>query len=91
MEYIVIVRFDLSKPFAHWASCFDEHEPARIELGITTLFRYAVIGQQAAIYAVRTAQPRLVHDVIYAPSLRKEIEASGFIVGSEQITLCESE
>lgn len=88
-EFLVVVRVALSLPYAHWEACFDGDKEARAAGGITDVFRAPVLGQQAALYGVRTTQPRMVHDFVYEPLKRAEIESSGFIVGAETITVCE--
>lgn len=88
-RFLVVVKLRLSRPYLHWQACFDADREAREEAGIESVFRAAVIGEQAAIYAVRTSTPRIVHDFIYDPIKRAEIEASGFVVGSEEIAICE--
>lgn len=91
MTFVVIVKFRLSLPYEHWVAQFDAHDAARRTTGVETLFRYPVIGEQSAVYGVRTERPRTVHDTIYDPAIRDMIEASGFIVGSEEIILCEAD
>jgi len=87
--FLVVVKVRLNRPYAHWQSCFDADRENRAAAGITDVFRHPVIGEQAALYAVRTANPRMVHDFVYDPAARPGIEASGFVVGAEEITLCE--
>lgn len=88
-KFLVVVKVPLSLPYAHWQACFDADRAARAAAGIDDVFRAAIIGEQAALYGVRTAHPRMVHDFVYDPGKRPEIEASGFIVGAETITICE--
>ena len=88
-RFLVLVKLRLSQPYLHWQTCFDADREAREAAGIESVFRAAVIGEQAAIYAVRTSTPRIVNDFIYDPAKRVEIEESGFVVGSEEITVCE--
>lgn len=87
--FLVVVKVRLSLPYAHWESCFDADRAARAAAGIEDVFRCPVMGEQAVLYGVRTPNPRMVHDFIYDPRKRPEIEASGFMIGSEQITICE--
>jgi hypothetical protein len=89
MKFVLVVRVQLCRPFAHWKQHFDAHRDARRAGGIEDVFCYPVIGEQAVIYGVRTSTPRSVHDMIYDEAIRPLIEASGFVVGSEQITVCE--
>jgi len=89
LKFLVVVRVPLNKPFAFWKERFDAHRAARAESGIQDVFARPVIGEQAALYAVETATPRAVHDMIYDEQVRPQIEASGFIVGREIITVCE--
>ncbi|EJL30813.1 Protein of unknown function (DUF3764) [Caulobacter sp. AP07] len=91
MKFLLVVKLSLSKPFAHWAERFDQHSQARAAAGIEDVFRHPVIGEQAAVYAVRTTTPRAVHDMIYDPAVRGHIEESGFVIGSEQILVCDGE
>lgn len=88
-RFLVVVRLRLDRPYAHWQSCFDADQDARAAAGISDVFRAAVVGDQAAVYAVRTDNPRLVHDYIYDPNVRPAIEGSGFVIGSEAIAVCE--
>jgi len=87
--YLVVVKVRLCLPYAHWESCFDADKPARAAAGIEDVFRYPVQGEQAALYGVKTAHPRMVHDFVYDPEKRPFVEASGFVVGREDITICE--
>jgi hypothetical protein len=89
MKFFVIVQVRLTKPFAFWKERFDSHREARRAAGIHDRFAHPVIGEQAAVYAVETQTPRAIHDMIYDEAVRPEIEASGFVVGEEIITLCE--
>jgi hypothetical protein len=89
MKFFVIVKVKLAKPFDFWKERFDSHSSARREAGIFDKFAYPVIGEQAAVYAVETATPRAIHDMIYDDSVRPQIESSGFVIGQEVITLCE--
>jgi len=88
MEFVVVVKFSLSKPYDHWVKAFDDHQVARQGSGIKDIFRHPVIGEQSVVYAVRTSNPRAVHDMIYGEE-RAHIEESGFVVGSEIINVCE--
>jgi hypothetical protein len=88
-SFLVVVKLRLDRPYTHWQGCFDADRGPREAAGIRDVFRAAVIGEQAAIYAVRTSHPRLVHDYIYDPAIRPAIEGSGFIIGSESIAVCE--
>lgn len=90
MDFLVVVRVPLVKPFSFWKERFDAHRPARSAAGIEDVFAYPVVGEQAVLYAVKTRTPRAVHDLIYDEAARAEIEASGFVVGREQITVCEA-
>lgn len=89
MDFLVVVRVELCKPFDFWKGHFDAHREERRKAGIEDVFCHPVIGAQAALYGVRTTTPRLVHDMVYHDEIRPLIEASGFVVGSEQITVCE--
>jgi hypothetical protein len=89
MEFMVVVRVRLHRPFAQWKAEFDAHRETRANTGVHDAFCYPIVGEQAALYGVRTAFPRLVHDMVYDAEIRPVVEASGFVVGSEQITLCE--
>ena len=89
MEFLVVVHVALSKHFAFWKSHFDAHGDERKKVGIVDVFCCPIIGAQAALYGVRTKFPRRVHDMIYDELIRQLIEASGFVVGSELITICE--
>jgi len=89
VNFLVVVKVPLVKPFAYWKQRFDAHRDARRQAGIEDVFAHPVIGEQAVLYAVRTATPRAVHDLIYDEAARPQIEASGFVVGREQITVCE--
>ncbi len=89
MEFLVVVHVSLSKPFNFWKGHFDAHREERRKGGIIDVFCHPIIGSQAALYGVRTKTPRLVHDMIYDDEIRKLVEASGFVVGSEKITVCE--
>lgn len=88
-RFLVVVKLRLDRPYAHWQSRFDADRGPRESAGIFDVFRAAVVGEQAAIYAVRTDNPRLVHDYIYDPAMRPAIEESGFVIGSERISICE--
>lgn len=88
-QFLVVVKVRLSLPYAHWEACFDADRQARSAGGIEDVFRYPVMGEQAALYAVKTAHPRMVHDFVYHPEKRPEIERSGFVVGTEEIFICE--
>jgi hypothetical protein len=90
MQFVLVVKLRLDRPFDHWVSRFDAHRDARAAAGIVDIFRHPVIGEQAVVYAVRTADPRAVHDMIYDPDHRPGIEESGFVIGSEQILVCEA-
>ena len=87
--FMVVVKVRLSKPFAYWKERFDAHREGRREAGIEDVFCHAVIGEHAAIYAVRTGHPRRVHDMVYDPAIRPMIEESGFVVGTEEIVVAE--
>jgi hypothetical protein len=89
VNFLVVVRVPLTKPFAFWRERFDAHRSVRREAGIEDVFAYPVIGEQAVLYAVKTRTPRAVHEMIYDEAARAEIEASGFVIGGEVITLCE--
>lgn len=89
MKFLVIVKVPLLKPFAFWKERFDSHRVARQAGGIEDVFAHPVIGEQAAVYAVKTSTPRAVHDMIYDEAVRPMIEESGFAVGREMITVCE--
>lgn len=91
MEFVLIVKVALNRPFAHWAAAFDADEAARDRAGVHTLFRHPVIGEQAVVFGVRTASPRLVHDMMYHPDVRSGIELSGLVVGSEEIVVCDGD
>ena len=89
MKFMLIVKVRLAKPFAFWKSHFDAHDEARRAAGVHVVFCHPIIGEQAAMYAVETQTPRLVHDMIYDEEVGRLIEASGFVIGEEQITVCE--
>ena len=89
MKFRVVVKVRLNKPFAFWKARFDSHRAARKAGGIEDVFASPVLGEQAAVYVVETTTPRAVHDMVYDDRVRPEIEASGFIIGSESITVCE--
>lgn len=89
MAFIVIVKVRLDRPYGYWKERFLAHRHARQDLGIEDLFCHAVVGEQAAVYGVRTDHPRRVHDVVYDAAIRPGIEASGFVVGSERVVVCE--
>jgi hypothetical protein len=89
MEFIVVVRVRLCRSFMQWKAEFDAHREARAKTGVHDEFCYPIVGEQAALYAVRTSSPRLVHDMVYDAEIRPIVEASGFVIGSEQVTLCE--
>jgi len=89
VTFVLVVRVRLCRPFAFWKSHFDAHREARMAGGIEDIFCYPIVGEQAALYGVRTSTPRAVHDMVYDETVRPLIEASGFVVGSEQITVCE--
>jgi hypothetical protein len=89
MQFLMIVRVKLCKPFDYWKERFDAHREARRSSGIEDVFCYPVVGEQAAMYGVLTSTPRAVHDLIYSDAAKPLIEASGFVIGSEQITVCE--
>lgn len=86
---LVLVKVKLSMPFDHWVTAFDAHREARAASGVEDVFRHPVIGEQAVVYAVKTSEPRAVHDLIYDPAHRAAIQESGFVIGSEQIMLCD--
>ena len=89
MNFLVVVRVPLIRPFAFWKQHFDTHRSARRAAGIEDVFAYPILGEQAVLYAVKTSTPRTVHDMIYDPTVRPLIEESGFVVGQEVITVCE--
>jgi hypothetical protein len=89
--YVVIVRAKLDKPFAEWAAAFDVERDAREINGVEQLFRHPVIGEQAVVFGMRTAHPRMVHDMMYHPLVRPGIELSGLVIGSEQILVLDGE
>ena len=89
MRFLVVVKIDLSLPYAHWQTAYEAGRDARFATGVHDVFRHPVLGEQAALYAVETSDPRMVHDFVYDPARRPAIEASGFVVGSERITVCE--
>lgn len=89
MVFAVVVKAQLNRSFAHWAERFDAHREMRAANGIVDIFRHPVIGEQAVLYAVRAENPRAVHEMIYDPDNRPGIEESGFVIGSERITVCE--
>jgi hypothetical protein len=91
MRFLVVVKVDLSMPYELWQVAYDEGQGARRATGVRDIFRHPVLGEQAALYAVETCEPRTVHDFVYDPRHRPAIEASGFVVGSERITICEIE
>lgn len=90
MTFLLIVKVQLCRPYAHWVACFDADRDARRACGVEDVFRHPVIGEQAAVFAMRTAEPRLVHDMMYDPRVRPAIEASGLVIGSEQILVCDA-
>jgi hypothetical protein len=89
MQFLLVVRVNICKPYAFWRQHFDADRDGRRRAGIEDVFCYPVIGEQAVVYGVRTSNPRSVHDMVYDDRIRPMIEASGFVVGSEQITVCE--
>jgi len=89
VNFLVVVKVPLVRPFSYWRERFEAHRSARQSVGIVDVFAYPVIGEQAVVYAVRTSTPRAVHDLIYDPAARPQIEESGFVVGREEITVCE--
>lgn len=91
MKFLLVVKFSLSRPYDHWVKRFDEHKDVRAASGIEDVFRSPVIGEQAVVYAVRTATPRAVHDMIYDDATRPHVEESGFVIGSERIWVCDAE
>jgi hypothetical protein len=90
LNFLVVVKVPLVKPFAFWKKHFDAHRAARQAAGIEDVFAYPVVGEQAVLYAVRTRTPRAVHDLVYDEGARPLIEQSGFVVGQEVITVCEA-
>jgi hypothetical protein len=90
MMFFVIVKIRLTKPFDFWKQRFDAESSARRASGVFDQFAYPVIGEQAAVFAVKTATPRLIHDMTYNDAVRPGIEASGFAIGEEVLTVCES-
>ncbi|EJL27321.1 Protein of unknown function (DUF3764) [Caulobacter sp. AP07] len=90
MTFFLIVKVSLIQPFDHWVKLFDADREPREASGTHVVFRHPVIGEQAAVFGVRTQSPRLVHDMMYHPEVRAMIEASGLVVGSEQIIVCEA-
>jgi hypothetical protein len=89
MQFLLVVRVKLCRPFEYWKKHFDAHRDGRRTAGIEDVFCYAIVGEQAALYGVLTRTPRAVHDMVYDEATRPMIEASGFVVGSEDITVCE--
>lgn len=89
MKFLVTVKVSINKPFAFWKSRFDEHAATRRAAGIIDVFCAPVVGEQSILYCVKTDTPRLIHDMIYETAIREHVEASGHIIGSEQMTLCE--
>jgi hypothetical protein len=89
MKFLVVVKVPLVKPFAFWRARFDEHRPVRAAAGIHDVFAYPIVGEQAVLYAVKTETPRAIHEMIYDEEARPHIEASGFVIGKESITVCE--
>lgn len=88
-RFLVVVTLRLDRPYAHWQGRFDADRGPRESVGIFDVFRAAVVGEQSAIYAVRTDNPRLIHDYIYDPAMRPAIAESGFVIGSERIVVSE--
>jgi hypothetical protein len=89
-RFLAIVKIRIDKPFAHWKGFFDAHAATRAALGIEDVLCAPVIGEQAVVYAVRTAQPRLILDMMYEDAAQAHIRASGHLIGQETFTLCES-
>lgn len=89
--WLVWVHARLNQPYAHWQACFEADREARRGGGVMDVFHGPVVGEQAVVFALRTTTPRLVHDMMYHPAMRPAIEASGLVVGSERITLCEAQ
>lgn len=89
MKFVLVVHVNICKPFEHWKAMFDADRDNRRQAGIEDVFCYPVVGEQAVVYGVKTASPRAVHDMVYDERIRPMIEASGFVVGSERITVCE--
>lgn len=87
--YLVVVKIKLVARFAAWKAAYDAHRQARRDSGIEDVFCHPVLGEQAALYAVKTASPRMVLDMIYEPENRAFIEASGHVIGQETVTICE--
>lgn len=87
--YLAVVKIRIDQPFAHWKSFFDAHAPARAALGIADVLCAPVVGEQAVVYAVRTAEPRRILDMMYEPEALAHIRASGHVLGAETFTLCE--
>lgn len=91
MQFLLIVHARLSKPYAHWVKDFDADDAARRAGGVEAIFRHPVIGDQSVVFGMRVSDPRPVHDMMYHPDFRPMIEASGLVVGSEQITVCQAD
>ena len=89
MKFFVVVKVRLARPFDHWKQRYDAHTSVRRENGIFDRFAYPIIGEQGAIYAVETENPRRVHEMIYDDTIRPDVEQSGFVIGQEIITVCE--
>lgn len=91
MKFLLVVKVKLCQPYAHWVARFDADREARRAGGVEDVFRHPVIGEQAAVFAMRTAEPRLVHDMMHDARLRPAIEASGLVIGSEEILVCDAD
>ncbi|MFG1430264.1 hypothetical protein V5F44_06545 [Xanthobacter sp. V2C-8] len=86
---LVFGKIALSKPFAEWQAVFLAHAAARRAAGIEDVMHAPVIGEQAVVYVVRTADPRAVHDMTFSPEARAVLEASGHVPGSERYLVCD--
>lgn len=91
MRCIVVVKASLSVTFEEWARHFDAGRDARAAHGVELVFRHPVIGEQAVVFAQRTDHPRLIHDMMYHPAIRPEIEASGLVLGTEEVLILDAD
>lgn len=87
--FLVFGKIRINKPYKEWERLFLAHRDARLEAGIEDVLHTPVVGRQEVMYVVRTAHPRLVHDLMYTQEARAHIEASGHVPGTEEYTVCE--
>lgn len=91
MQFFLIVKASLNRPYAYWVERFDADDVPRRASGVDVVFRHPVIGEQAVVFGVRVDDPRQVHDMMYDLDFRKVVEESGLVVGSEQILVCQGD